>query len=246
MAGDQGERARQHQSWVRVEVGTEAQPELVRWSTYYPPGGSPGGQSGTVYAAYALRGGGRTVLIDPVQAAPNAEARLATCLASLGSQPVASVLTNDMHERDAYALRERFGAQVWAPAAGQGEYDGQPDRFYEDGDALPGGLRAIKIDGPFPGDTFLLWQAPSGRRVLFTGDAILGAGDPQDPRPDRPRPAPGLYLHWVNAHPRGVQDESRFKSSLRRLLDEAFDLVCPAHGIPFGDGAKNALARLVI
>ncbi|MGH2352703.1 MAG: hypothetical protein ACRDJN_13940 [Chloroflexota bacterium] len=50
---------------------------------------------------------------------------------AFGRPPRATVLTNDYHERDAYALRERWQTPVWAPAAGLrsrgGELDGEPD-----------------------------------------------------------------------------------------------------------------------
>jgi glyoxylase-like metal-dependent hydrolase (beta-lactamase superfamily II) len=163
----------------------------------------------------------------------------------MGGRPVASVLTNDMHERAAYEARREYGTPVWAPAAGVPDYEGRPDHLFEDGATLPGGLRAVKVEGPFPGDTALRWQAPDGTRVLFTGDMVLGAADPEDPRTDRPRSAPGLYLHGVSSHPRGSQDMAAFKASLRRLLDEDFDLVCPAHGVPYRGHAREALASLL-
>lgn len=59
---------------------------------------------------------------------------------------------------------------MWALATGLpergGELEGRPDHAYEDGTRLPGGLRA--------GDHVLLWPAPGGACVLFTGDALNG------------------------------------------------------------------------
>jgi glyoxylase-like metal-dependent hydrolase (beta-lactamase superfamily II) len=237
----------QPKAWLHVEAGTAAQPALVRWGVFYPAGSDRGGRNGTIYQSYALRTAGGLVLVDPARPTAALEADLRAILQGMGGRPLASVLTNDMHERDAYLGRQEYGVPVWAPAAGQGEYVGQPDRLYGEGDRLPGGLRAVKIEGPFPGDTCLLAEAADGTRALFTGDAIMGPRDPEDPRPApaQPGPTPGLRLHGVGSHRRGAQDMATFKASLRRLLDEPFDLLCPAHGLPIHDAPKAALERLL-
>ena len=233
----------QRTTWVRVEAGTEAQPMLVRWSTFLPP--SPDGIGGAVYLAYALATPEGPVLVDPVWPATDSAERLQDLVRRMGGRPTASLLTNEMHERDAYAARDRWNIPVWAPAAGAGEYEGRPDYTYREGDPLPGGVRAISIEGPFPGDTCLHWRAADGTGILFTGDAVLGYRDEQDPRPFTGGAEPGLFLHGVGAHPRGVQDVGRFTASLRRLLDLEFDVVCAAHGRPYVGGAKAALALLL-
>ncbi|MBI3973856.1 MAG: hypothetical protein HY332_21470 [Chloroflexi bacterium] len=236
-----------HRTWIAVELGTEARPALVRWATFYPRDEQK--TRGGIYVAYALATDQGPVVVDPCRPAAHADQVLRDRLRAMGGVPIASVLTNDMHERDAYALRRTYGVPVWASAAGVPDYDGTPDRLFEDGAALPGGLRAITIEGPFPGDTCLLWTAPEGTRVLFTGDMVMGGAFDEDPRVDVTLREPGLYLHGVNSHPRGSKDMAAFKASLRRLLDEEFDLVCPAHGRPYGRpyGAnpKAALARLL-
>jgi glyoxylase-like metal-dependent hydrolase (beta-lactamase superfamily II) len=233
------------QAWVTIETGTPAQPQLVRWSIWYPPGTDRGGRRGTVYESYLLRVPGGSVLIDPARPPADAEGQLRAIAEATGGVPLASILTNDMHERDAYSVRREVGVPVWAPSAGQGEYEGTPDRFYGDGDRLPGGLLAIKINGPFPGDTALLGQAPDGTRLLFTADMVLGQRSEHDPREGVGRDEPGLYLHGVGSHPRGSQDMAAFKASLRRLLEHDFDVVCPAHGRPYRDNPKAALAKLL-
>ncbi len=235
----------QIEAWVNVEIGTPAQPQLVRWSIWYPPGSDRGGKRGTVYESYLLRVSGGFVLIDPARPPSSAEGHLRAIAEATGGAPLGSILTNDMHERDAYSVRREFGVLVWAPMAGQGDYEGTPDRFYADGDRLPGGLTAIKIDGPFPGDTALLGQTPDGTRVLFTADMVLGQRNEHDQREGLGRDEPGLYLHGIGSHPRGSQDMAVFKTSLRRLLEHDFDIVCPAHGRPFRDTPKAALERLL-
>ncbi len=232
-----------HRTWIAVEVGTEARPELVRWATFYPRDEAK--TRGSIYVSYALATHQGLVVIDPCRPAAHADQALRERLRAMGGVPIASLLTNDMHERDAYELRHADRVPVWAPAAGVPDYDGTPDRLFEDGAVLPGGLRAIKIEGPFPGDTCLQGTAPGGTCVLFTGDMVMGGSFDEDPRVDVTRREPGLYLHGVNAHPRGSKDMDAFKASMRRLLDQAFDLVCPAHGRPYGDDPKAALARLL-
>lgn len=232
-----------HQTWIAVEVGTETRPVLVRWAVFYPRDGDM--TRGSIYVSYALATDQGPVVVDPCRPAAHADQALRDHVRAMGGAPIASVLTNDMHERDAYELRREYRAPVWAPAAGVPDYEGTPDRLFDGGAMLPGSLRAVKIDGPFPGDTCLLWRAPDGTCVLFTGDMVMGGSFDEDPRIDAPRREPSLYLHGVNSHPRGSKDMAAFKASLRTLLDEPFDLVCPAHGRPFGDNPKVALARLL-
>jgi hypothetical protein len=164
---------------------------------------------------------------------------------------VATVLTSDWHERGCYALRERWGTPVWAPAAGLrergGELDGRPDHTYEEGTRLPGGLRARKIDGAFPGEHVLAWEAPSGGRALFVGDSLAGQVGPDHPDPAHWGRAPGLYLGVVDRYLWWLPDPERLRTSLRRLLDDPgdVDLLCSAHAPPFRDQARATLAQLL-
>ena len=227
---------------VSVLLGSENQPALVRWSTFW--------ERPHHYDSYALMAPNGSpegpVVIDPEALTSEGEERLLTLL---GRSPAAIVLTNDMHERAAYALRERWNAPVWAPAYGAaehgGEMEGQPDHLYQDGAALPGGLRAVKITGAFRGDTILTWSAPSGERVLFTGDALnahFSADVPGGPHPRRGEP--GLY---VGAGPFYLEkfEPEAFKQSVRPLLNERIDLLCGAHGEPWSTAAGGTLRRLL-
>ena len=221
-------------SKVHVELGTPSQPVLIRWATWR--GGYRGG-----YDSYVLFTTEGPVLIDPEQADETGAAEL---LRIHPGPPVAVVLTNDMHERSAYRIRESVGAPVWAPKSGEQDLEGKPDHLYADGGALPGGLRAIDIAGRFSGDSVLLWQAPTGDRVLFTGDTLCGALNPDNPHnADHPRRAAGLYLGAGPFYLR-LEHPDRLKASLRRVLDEDFDLICGAHGVPVRN-ARPALAQLL-
>src|SRR6266542_6290659 len=132
MSGDRPAASAFH---VAVELGSEERPVLIRWSS-------------RGRASYSLDAHQGRVLIDPDFPASVASDQL---LAMVGGQPIATVLTNDWHERDAYRFRELCGTPVWAPAAGLpergGELEGRPDYVYEEGASLPGGLRALAIRG---------------------------------------------------------------------------------------------------
>jgi glyoxylase-like metal-dependent hydrolase (beta-lactamase superfamily II) len=232
-------------SWHDVALGSAGAPQLLRWCVWYPPGSERGGRRGTFYEAYALKTGSGVVLIDPARPEAATEARLRDLIEGMGGTPLASILTSDMHERDTYYVRSEYDVPVWAPERGKGDYDGQPDRFYDDGERLPGGLLAISIEGPFPGDTALVGEAADGTKILFSADMIMGQRNEHDVRPGLGRDEPGLYLHGVNSHPRGSKDMDAFKRSLRRVLAHDFDVVAPAHGRPFKDNPKAALERLL-
>ena len=173
---------------IYVDLGTEGEPALVRWS-------APSLSGASRHEGYALVTADGPVIIDPP--APDADGgdRLVSLL---GARPVATVLTNDWHERSCYALRERWDTPVWAPAAGLpargGELEGEPDYLYEESTALPGGLRALKIDGVFAGEHVLHWRAPTGEGVLFTGDVVNGQNTELRTTTRNWRDAPGLYL----------------------------------------------------
>jgi glyoxylase-like metal-dependent hydrolase (beta-lactamase superfamily II) len=232
-------------SWHDTVLGSASAPILLRWSVWYPPGSPQGGRRGTVYESYALKTSAGVVLIDPARPESATEERLRTLIDDMGGTPLASILTNDMHERDAYYVRSAYDVPVWAPDAGKPDYDGTPNRFYKDGDRLPGGLLAISVAGPFPGDTCLLAEASDGTKVLFTADMVLGQRNEHDVRPGLGRDDPGLYLHGVNSHPRGSTDMAAFKRSLSRVVEHDFALVAPAHGRPFKDNPGTALRTLV-
>jgi hypothetical protein len=216
-------------------------PQLIRWTTWWDSPGS--------WDSYALMTADGPVLIDPEGLTEEGERRLLAAMG--GAQPKATVLTNDMHERAAYELREKWGAAVWGPAYGLPERGGTmdvgtPDHLYDDGDTLPGGLRAHKLSGgAFAGDTVLIWTSPEGKRVLFTGDAINGpfhSANPLGPHPRRGQP--GLYLGAGPFYLDRAQAEE-LKGSLRPLLAEKIDMICGSHGDPFTADPNGALERLL-
>jgi hypothetical protein len=128
-----------------LELGTPAEPALVRWSAPRPPAGRMRNEG------YALLGSDGPILLDPPGAG---EAALERLLSIIGGPPQATMLTTDWHERACYHLRDRWGTPVWAPAAGLpergGDLAGQPDHTYEEGTPLPGVSSEINV-GQAPG-----------------------------------------------------------------------------------------------
>ena len=236
---------------VEVVLGTDARPELVRWSSLYPR------TNGTA-DGYALRTADGLVLVDPVDVAPRDAPRLGALLSRMagGAPPAASVLTYTLHERAAGRIRRGHGTPVWAPHGRQEELDEAPDATYGDGAALPGGLRAVTVTdhhapaGP-AGESFLLWAAAGRPRVLFAYDRIIGRvlSSEDDYAPALGVPGPLLWLRraWLGT----TEDEAAaaravFCRGMRRLLDEDFDLVCPGHGaLVLRNDPKGAIGRVL-
>ncbi|HEX2193965.1 MAG TPA: hypothetical protein VHK63_03275 [Candidatus Limnocylindria bacterium] len=228
---------------VVVELGTETEPVLIRFCTCVRRG-----TYGTV-DSYALRTTAGWIFIDPARPTPAGADRLRQLIRE---RPAATVLTSDGHERFCYAVREQWGTPVWGPTPGECQrgvaYGGEPDRLYVEGDTLPGGLRAVKLAGLWRGDHALLWQAPAsagGGRVLFSGDVLNGQVEPDMSHEAHFRREPGLYFGSRPAYVERHANPAALKASLERLLREDFDLIAGAHGRPFRDDAKAALARLM-
>jgi hypothetical protein len=226
---------------IYVELGTLAEPALVRWSAPRRPA------SGMRNEGYALLGTGGPVLLDPPAAG---EAALERLLAVIGAPPQATVLTTDWHERASYRLRDLWGTPVWAPAAGLrvrgGDLEGHPDHTYEEGTPLPAGLLALRLEGRFiPAEHLLVWQSPTGSGVLFTGDAINGQAPERQSLPNDWRLAPGLYVGVGPTMFSWLADPPRLQAGLRRALAHDFDLLCGAHAWPYRERPEEALAQLL-
>ncbi len=225
-------------SRVVIELGTETEPFLVRWSILLA--------SYSPFESYALCTEEGWVLIDPEEPEAQAKEHLCDLISDI---PIASVLTSDGHERACYMIRERWGIPVWAPVVGPSRrgiaYEGKPDHFYEANQTLPGGLRPIKLRGAWGGDHALLWHASNGQRLLFTGDILNGQVEQSLTQPDHYRYLSGLYFgarpNYIERH----EDPEGLKQSLHSLFEESFDAICGAHGIPFWDDPKTAVARLL-
>jgi glyoxylase-like metal-dependent hydrolase (beta-lactamase superfamily II) len=154
------------------------------------------------------------VLVDPVRLAEVALAAL--------PRPMATLLTARCHQRAAWRYRREFGAEVWLPDDATAA-DEQPDHTYADGDRLPGGLKAFRTPGPeWPHYSFLYEGDPG---ILFCSD-LLSADD-------------AGALHLIN--PAYHDDPAATRTSVEKLLDMEFGILCLAHGAPVTDDPKAAI-----
>ncbi len=163
---------------------------------------------------YVVETGDEAVFIDPL---PMAEDHLA----EMGSA-TAIVLTASCHERASHRYSKLFGVEVWAPE-GAVDFEDQPDRWYKEGDALPGGL--VPIHSPGPTEAFYSLYLPREGGVVFCADLLINRG--------------GGWLVFV---PDEYQDAPELtRSSVRRLTEISFENLCPNHGEPLIGGAKEAI-----
>jgi glyoxylase-like metal-dependent hydrolase (beta-lactamase superfamily II) len=173
---------------------------------------------GQFSSSHAVAGDGGCVLVDPVRLADEALAAL--------PRPTAIELTARTHQRSAWRYRRELRAEVWlpddAPAA-----DEEPDRRYEDGERLPGGLVAIRTPGPeWPHYSFLL-ERDGG--ILFCSDLVSHDGEGR------------LAFSPFEYH----EDPALTRLTVERLLDLPFSILCLAHGPPLHDEPKAAIRSLL-
>jgi glyoxylase-like metal-dependent hydrolase (beta-lactamase superfamily II) len=203
---------------------------LWRWTAPHPDwtpeaGGADGWEQDV--ASLYLEAPDRVVLLDPLVPSDERD-RFFRALdrdVERADRPVAIVLSLYDHERSAAELGERYGAELWAPAAGVPRIEATVTHPFAPGDALPGGLEAL--DAGRRGEV-LLWIPAHG--TLFTGDAILGAQDGLRPCPDS----------WLES----IEPEA-FVETLRSALRLPVERVVPAHGAVVEDGAHEALRAAI-
>jgi len=205
----------------------ELRPGLWHWRAPHPEW-HPGAPYPQSVSSYAIDGGERLLLFDPL-AVP------AELLALASDREPLIVLTAPWHERDTRTLVGRLDAAVVAPPADTAQDlidkfgitaeqagDGSPDlqwlrasdadvTWYAPGDRLPGGLEAY--EGRERNDV-VLWAAGVG--AVIAGDTLVDFGS-------------GFEL---NERLRGGVTPEEVAARLRPLLDAPVEIVCPAHGAP--------------
>ena len=163
------------------------------------------------------------ILVDPPPL--DTEARMAV----LKGPPLDYiVLTNRDHVRESEACRREFHAKVYVPAADAVQMDIRPDKTYEDGELLPGGLWVIHLEGmKSPGESALFLER--GKGILIVGDALIG------------KPPHHLSLLAAEKFP----DIGKAKEGLRRLLKYNFDMVLVGDGASILTEGKEAVRRAI-
>jgi len=171
--------------------------------------------------AYGVETPDGKALIDPLPLSTEAGD-------SLG-KVAAICLTEGQHQRSAWRLRKRLDVPVYAPE-GAHELDETPDRWYTDGQELPGGLRAVDTPGFGTVHCALVLERDRGGPVLFSGDLVVREGEgPFGLIPDK-------Y----------VDDPPGIRASVARLLDLAPETLCPAHGAPAAAAGGERLQEALL
>ncbi len=190
-------------------------PGVLTWSWFSEPHGYD--FNGTL----VLHGEGN-LCIDPVD--PTEEV-----LDRLAKEEVAQILiTNRNHTRAANRVRERTGARVSIypeDAVYARDHGTQIDAELEVGQRL-GPFTVVGAAGKSPGEVAL--HDPV-RRLLIVGDAVIG------------NPPGRLSL----LRERVMDDPSRLRASVRRLLELDFDALLVGDGVPIREGGRERLRELV-
>lgn len=160
------------------------------------------------------------VLIDPIALAPASLAQLETV-----GRPAAILLTNENHERDADAFRQRYGIQIHVHRDAVPGIEIRPDAFFEEGAAVAGGLKVIHLPGTCPSECAFHTEANGG--VVLSGDVVTNG--PQ-----------GLAFLPDNY----CKDARQNRTSARKLLALSFETLTVAHGGPVHPQAARTFATL--
>jgi glyoxylase-like metal-dependent hydrolase (beta-lactamase superfamily II) len=171
-----------------------------------------------VSTAHAVAGAEGAVLIDPLPLVDDA-------LAELGDVH-AICLTAGTHQRSAWRYRRQLGVPVYAPALSK-LIEEEPDERYEDGDELPGGLRAVFTPGAGTTQHTFLLDRDGG--IAFVPDLFVNVA------------GVGLAIAGEEEMP----DPEEARRSTRKLLDLPFAVLCLDHGPPVTNDPKTAISSLL-
>jgi hypothetical protein len=140
------------------------------------------------------------------------------------------VLTNRHHSRDAWLLRDEFGATVHCIRNGLHELDGRgPVEPFDFGDELPGGVHVHEVGVICPDETALHIPAHG---ALACADGVVNWNGV-----DQLTFVPDMLMDEPE------QTRAGLRAAYRRLLVLDFDTLLLAHGAPVVGGAKQALAE---
>jgi glyoxylase-like metal-dependent hydrolase (beta-lactamase superfamily II) len=194
---------------------TSLTPALHGWAAFHT-------EWKVAFNSYAIRSAAGVVLVDPTKPEPT----VLSALESLG-EPVAIILTNAHHCRDAEWFRKKYSVQIYAHEKAAPDCDAKPDVPVMDGEKLPGGLKAIFLPGVSTSEMAL--YAKDGAGAMLIGDAILNT------------PGKGLEL----LPDQFIEDKKLARQSLQKLLAYDFAALTFGHGDPLPVGGKQALANFL-
>jgi glyoxylase-like metal-dependent hydrolase (beta-lactamase superfamily II) len=171
------------------------------------------------FNSYALQTSKGVVFIDPMTPAPPVLKQL-----ELLGEPIAIVLTNAHHDRDADWFRKKYEIQIYAHEKAQSDCDTKIDLLIIDGEKLPGGLKAIHLPGSTDSEIALYLKTAGG--IVLIGDALLNP------------PGKGLKL----LDDQYIEDRKQALQSLRKLAELDFKIATFAHGDPLIGDAQQKIA----
>jgi uncharacterized cupin superfamily protein/glyoxylase-like metal-dependent hydrolase (beta-lactamase superfamily II) len=185
------------------------------WSAWQP-------DRGLAFNSYLFERDGGSVAIDPL-ALDDASIEWLNSAGGVAT----IVLTNRDHQREAQALRQRFGARVLAHALEAERFSIPIDATFADGEEVFPGVYAVALPyGKTPGEVALHLRSA---RAAIVGDALIGA------------PAGALSLL-----PDGkLEDPQRLLRSLRKLWALQLDALLLCDGAPIFRNADAVLGALL-
>jgi glyoxylase-like metal-dependent hydrolase (beta-lactamase superfamily II) len=198
----------------------EVVPGVRHWEVRCDRIGAPLGS----YLLDRESGEGGATLIDP--ALPEDEELRAGLLNALRDTWRVSeiILTTRAHRREVPLVAGELGAPILTHELVAPDVESDRVRAFGYEEALPAGLRSLRVDGTAPGEC-ALYRTEGGKGQLFVGDALIHL---------QPR---GLAV-LPEDH---ASDIAALRESVRALLDLEFDQLFPGHGPPVLEDA----ARLV-
>jgi len=183
------------------------------WQARHPEW-APGEGWDEIVTSYALDDGEHLLVVDPL-AAP------AELIALAAKRRTSVIVTCPWHRRDAEALAERLGADLFVPPPYANDPDPMRGRVYRAGERLELGVEAFH---GLEENDLVLWVP--GHRALIAGDTLIDRGE-------------GLIFpgDWAARH----GDPDQIRESLLGLLALDVSHVLPTHGLP-SDRAALELA----
>lgn len=196
-----------------MQVG-ELAPGLWWWTARHPDW-EPEQSWDPVVRCFYVESDAATIIVDPL--VPDEDEKFWRHLdADIERRrlPVAVLLTQAAHGRDAAAVASRYDAGVWGDDAARGKVGRAAFHAIEPGDDVPGG-RALVFDQE-PGGSGTPLYFPTHRAVAV-GDVFISRDD-------------GLHVWWGH----GASDDGWYRDrllpSLRRWLELSTEHVLVAHG----------------
>ncbi len=151
-----------------------------------------------------------------------------------GKEPRLILLTNRHHYRHSGHFREAFGCPVFCHEAGLHEFAGGPEvKRFSFGEEVAPKIVALEVGAICPEDTALHLREVGGGALAFADGLMRSTDGSLTFAPD--------FL--LGNDPEKVKRGLR--RSLRRLLDQRFDNLLFAHGVPLIGGGKEALGAFL-